>query len=106
MADITLTTNTFAGVELAKLLSRALLAKDGLVEKGLVTPYSNIKKRQVLRKADISVELQDPSATFTSQSGGLTLDEQYFIRGKADIRLHPETFHFFIDEQFSTSQIN
>ncbi|MEE9361424.1 MAG: RteC domain-containing protein [Cellulophaga sp.] len=35
--------------------------------------------------------------------GATTLDEQYFIRGKADIRLYPDTFHFFTDEQFSTS---
>ncbi|WP_437371260.1 RteC domain-containing protein [Maribacter litoralis] len=32
-----------------------------------------------------------------------SLDEQYFLRGKADIRLYPDTFHFFSDEQFSTS---
>ncbi|MGB3342813.1 MAG: RteC domain-containing protein [Aequorivita sp.] len=31
------------------------------------------------------------------------LDEQYFLRGKADLRLFPDTFHFFVDEQFSTS---
>lgn len=35
--------------------------------------------------------------------GASFLDEQYFLRGKADIRLHPETFHFFTDKQFSTS---
>lgn len=35
--------------------------------------------------------------------GATLLDEQYFLRGKADIRLHPETFHFFTDKQFSTS---
>jgi hypothetical protein len=32
-----------------------------------------------------------------------SLDEQYFLRGKADIRLYSDTFHFFTDEQFSTS---
>lgn len=32
-----------------------------------------------------------------------TLDEQYFLRGKADIRLYPDTFHFFTDKQFSTN---
>lgn len=32
-----------------------------------------------------------------------TLDEQYFLRGKADIRLYPDSFHFFTDKQFSTS---
>lgn len=31
------------------------------------------------------------------------LDEQYFLRGKANIRLHPDTFYFFTDEEFSTS---
>ncbi|TDY11505.1 RteC domain-containing protein [Meridianimaribacter flavus] len=35
--------------------------------------------------------------------GATYLDAQYFVRGKADIRLHPETFHFFTDPQFSTS---
>lgn len=36
--------------------------------------------------------------------GATTLDTQYFIRGKSDLRLPTETFHFFIDDQFSTSQ--
>lgn len=35
--------------------------------------------------------------------GATFLDEQYFLRGKADIRLFPDTFHFFTDKQFSTS---
>ncbi|MDO6761860.1 RteC domain-containing protein [Tamlana sp. 2_MG-2023] len=30
-------------------------------------------------------------------------DNQYFLRDKLDIRLHPDTFHFLSDEQFSTS---
>lgn len=37
------------------------------------------------------------------RTGATFLDEQYFLRGKADIRLYPETFHFFTDSQFSTS---
>lgn len=32
-----------------------------------------------------------------------TFDEQYFLRGKADLRLVPDTFHFLVDDQFSTS---
>ncbi len=36
--------------------------------------------------------------------GATFLDEQYFVRGKADLRLHSDSFHFFTDEQFSTSQ--
>lgn len=35
--------------------------------------------------------------------GSTFLDQQYFIRGKEDIRLHPDSFHFFSDEEFSTS---
>ena len=35
--------------------------------------------------------------------GSTLLDEHYFLRGKADIRLHLETFHFFTDHKFSTS---
>lgn len=36
--------------------------------------------------------------------GATTLDDQYFVRGKSDLRCTTETFHFFIDEQFSTCQ--
>ncbi|WP_303317180.1 RteC domain-containing protein [Flavivirga abyssicola] len=32
-----------------------------------------------------------------------SLDEQYFLRGKTELCLFPDTFHYFIDEQFSTS---
>lgn len=35
--------------------------------------------------------------------GGTSLDNQYFVRGKEDIRLHSDNFHFFIDDKFSTS---
>lgn len=35
--------------------------------------------------------------------GATTFDKQYFLRGNADIRLHSDAFHFFTDEQFSTS---
>jgi hypothetical protein len=36
--------------------------------------------------------------------GATTLDEQYFIRGQSDLRSQTESFHFFIDEEFSTCQ--
>ncbi|WP_298535850.1 RteC domain-containing protein [uncultured Algibacter sp.] len=36
--------------------------------------------------------------------GATTLDEQYFIRGQSDLRSPTESFHFFIDEEFSTCQ--
>jgi hypothetical protein len=35
--------------------------------------------------------------------GATFLDEQYFLRGKANMRLHPDTFYFLTDEHFSTS---
>ncbi|WP_345742776.1 RteC domain-containing protein [Aquimarina aggregata] len=35
-----------------------------------------------------------------------SLDEQYFLRGKTDIRLFPDTFHCFTDEKFSASHDN
>lgn len=36
--------------------------------------------------------------------GATILDEQYFIRGQSDLRSPTESFHFFIDEEFSTCQ--
>lgn len=35
--------------------------------------------------------------------GATFLDEEYFIRGKADIRLFPDSLSFFSDDKFSTS---
>lgn len=35
--------------------------------------------------------------------GATHLDNHYFIRGKTNIRLHPDSFHFLTDENFSTS---
>lgn len=36
--------------------------------------------------------------------GAMSLDEQYFVRGNRDLRLPLESFHFLIDNQFSTCQ--
>jgi len=36
--------------------------------------------------------------------GATTLDEEYFIRGRSDLRTPTESYHYFIDEQFSTCQ--
>ncbi|WP_254712388.1 RteC domain-containing protein [Polaribacter sp. BM10] len=35
--------------------------------------------------------------------GATFLDEEYFMRGKADIRLFPDSLSFFTDDKFSTS---
>jgi len=37
------------------------------------------------------------------RKGATYLDEHYFVRGKLDIRLFPDTFSFFTDDEFSTS---
>ncbi|TXD81530.1 tetracycline regulation of excision, RteC [Subsaximicrobium wynnwilliamsii] len=36
--------------------------------------------------------------------GATTLDEEYFVRGKSYLRLPTQSYHFIIDEQFSTYQ--
>ena len=36
--------------------------------------------------------------------GAMSLDEHYFVRGNRDLRLPFESFHFLIDDQFSTCQ--
>lgn len=36
--------------------------------------------------------------------GSTTLDEQYFVRGKSDLRSSTNFFHFYVDENFSTCQ--
>ena len=36
--------------------------------------------------------------------GAMSLDEQYFVRGNRDLRLPLESFHFLIDDKFSTCQ--
>ena len=35
------------------------------------------------------------------QKRAFIFDEEYFIKGKADIRLFPDSFHFFTDDPFS-----
>ena len=37
------------------------------------------------------------------RKGATIFDEQYFLRGKEDIRLFPDTHYFYTDEEFSTS---
>ena len=37
------------------------------------------------------------------RTGATFLDDQYFLRGKANIRLFPDSLSFFVDDKFSTS---
>jgi len=75
LADINLVSNTYAGDKLAGIISDALLPKNGLAERGLVTVLDNVKKKRVVRKLDIDVELADPSADFSGATGDLGMDE-------------------------------
>lgn len=36
--------------------------------------------------------------------GAMSMDEHYFVRGNRDLRLPSDSFHFFIDDHFSTCQ--
>lgn len=36
--------------------------------------------------------------------GATSLDEQYFVRGKSDLRSNTDFFNFYVDEKFSTCQ--
>mgnify|MGYP003646235011 FL=1 len=36
--------------------------------------------------------------------GAMSMDEQYFVRGNRDLRMPLESFHFLIDDEFSTCQ--
>ena len=36
--------------------------------------------------------------------GATSLDEQYFVRGKSDLRSNTDFFNFYVDENFSTCQ--
>ena len=75
LADITFTSNTYAGEKLADILAPALLPKGGMADRGIVTVVPNCKDKKVLRKADIAVSLDDPSAVFSGAAGDVVLDE-------------------------------
>lgn len=90
MSNVTFTANTYAGEKAGEILSLALLPKNGLAERGLVSVLPNVKHKKVLRKADIGVELVNPSATWASSSNDLVLNETvlevvpYEVRNQLD----------------------
>lgn len=81
----TFSPNTYAGKLYAGYALPALLPPLGLVDKGLVTPMPGIKKRQVMRTMDGSVEFQQPSCTFTAQAGTDSFGEKYLDPVKYEV---------------------
>lgn len=87
MGTIVQSPNTYAGELYGDMIFPALVPPLGLVDKGLVTPLPGIKKRTVLRNADIVVEFQDPSCTFEDQNENLTVGERYIDPVKYEVMI-------------------
>jgi hypothetical protein len=76
MASINLAQNTYAGILYAEYLTPAILAPKGLVDRGLVTGIESVKNKVTLRGVNRVIDFQNPNATFTAQSGDVSLDEK------------------------------
>jgi hypothetical protein len=90
MAQFVFTNNTYAGEVLAGYMSRSLLEADS-VSRGLITPFTNCKARQVLLLVDDEIILQDPNAQFTDQGTTATQTERY---------LDPITYEFMKEQEW------
>jgi len=75
VADINFVSNTYAGQALTDIVSKSLLMEDGLAASGLVTLLPNVKGVTKMRKADLTVSLNDTQAVFSGAAGDIDLDE-------------------------------
>jgi hypothetical protein len=75
VSDINFVANTYAGDALTSVISNALLMENGLADAGLVTLIPNVKGPKKMRKANLSVSLNDPTALFSGATGDIDLDE-------------------------------
>jgi len=73
---VTISPNTYAGQRYAEYLTPALLAPKGLADRNLVTVVDGIKDSVKMLGVDQPLEFQDPSASFSAQSGAITRDEK------------------------------
>ena len=85
MSEYVYSPNTYAGEAYAEKVFPALLRPKGLLDRGLITARPGIKKRQVLRTIDDSIEFQDPSCSFTAQSGDIDNGEKYLDPVKYEV---------------------
>lgn len=68
--------NTYGGKLYAELMTPAMLAPAGIVNRGLVTGIETIKSKEVLRGVNRVIEFQQPSAKFVAQAGDIDLSEK------------------------------
>lgn len=73
---VTISPNTYAGQAYAEYLTPALLAPKGLADRNLVTVIDGIKDSVKMLGVDQPLEFQDPSASFSAQTGAITRDEK------------------------------
>lgn len=73
---VTISPNTYAGQAYAEYLTPALLAPKGLADRNLVTVIDSIKDSVKMLGVDQPLEFQDPSASFSAQTGAITRDEK------------------------------
>lgn len=77
MAEITFPNgNSYGGKIYAELMTPAMLAPAGLVNRGLVTGIETIKSKETLRGVNRVIEFQNPSAMFVAQDGDIDLSEK------------------------------
>lgn len=75
MADITFTTNTYAGEAAAGYISLALLGGDTL-DRQLITIMPNVKKSLKIRPISQAVAIQDPGCDFVAAGNDVVIDER------------------------------
>ncbi len=76
MAQVNLTSNTYAGKRFAEYFTPAMLGEKGLANKNLVTVVDGSKNKVVMTTTDIDIELKDRSALFSSQTEALQRGEK------------------------------
>jgi hypothetical protein len=68
--------NTYGGKLYAELMTPAMLAPAGIVNRGLVTGIETVKSKEILRGVNRAIEFQEPSAKFVAQAGNIALSEK------------------------------
>lgn len=87
MSKLTFNPNTYAGEAYAQLIMPSLVPAGSIVDLGLVTLMTGIKKRTVLRPIDVNVTFQDPSCNFNAQSGDPVVSEVYIDPVKYEVMI-------------------